>query len=92
MINIYTNWLSKVKRVDSSQLLLVYVCCHKGNNMFHHSKDESSDFLPNLTKAFKSIDINNAIATKEFVEACARVEPIFDHIGTSLLLNDSTVA
>ena len=53
--------------------------------MFHHSKDESSDFLPNLTQAFKSIDVNNAIATQEFVDACARVEPIFDHIGTAVV-------
>jgi len=54
--------------------------------MFHHSKDESSDFLPTLTQAFKSIDVNNAIVTKEFVDACAHVEPIFDHIGTLYFL------
>ena len=58
----------------------------RGTIMFHHSKDESSDFLPNLTQAFKSIDVNNSIVTKDFVEACARGEPIFDHIGTVILV------
>lgn len=49
--------------------------------MFHHTKDESADFLPNLTASFKQIDVEKPIPTKEFVTACSRVQPIFDHIG-----------
>lgn len=49
--------------------------------MFHHRADEAPTFLPNLTAAFTSIDSSKPISTKEFVEACSRVFPIFDHIG-----------
>jgi hypothetical protein len=49
--------------------------------MFSHSKPESGDFLPNLTNAFKSLDVGKPLSTRDFVEACAKVEPIFDHIG-----------
>lgn len=52
--------------------------------MFRHSAPESSDFLPNLTNAFKSLDVDKPLSTREFVEACAKVEPIFDHIGALL--------
>lgn len=50
--------------------------------MFHHAKDESEDFLPNLTQSFKQIDVEKPIPTKDFVSACSKVQPIFDHIGT----------
>ena len=50
--------------------------------MFHHHHDESSDFLPSLTRSFTSLDVQQPISTREFVEACAKVTPIFDHIGT----------
>ena len=51
-------------------------------SMFHHAKDESEDFLPNLTRSFKEIDVQKPIPTKDFVSACSKVQPIFDHIGT----------
>lgn len=51
------------------------------NDMFHHAKDESADFLPSLTESFKSIDVSQPIPTQQFVDACSKVQPIFDHIG-----------
>ena len=50
--------------------------------MFHHAKNEQIGFLPNLTKAFLALDPNKPLNTREFVEACAKVEHVFDHIGT----------
>ena len=54
--------------------------------MFHQAKAESSDFLPSLTQAFVNLDVNNPLSTVDFTEACAKVMPIFDHIGASLEL------
>ena len=53
--------------------------------MFHHAKDESADFLPSLTQSFKSIDVSQPIPTQQFVDACSKVQPIFDHIGRWLV-------
>ncbi|KAK9824662.1 hypothetical protein WJX72_012151 [[Myrmecia] bisecta] len=39
-------------------------------------------FLPQLTAAFKSIDPTHTISTEEFANACERILPIFDHLGT----------
>lgn len=54
--------------------------------MFQHHPDESSEFLPSLTRSFSSIDVQQPISTQEFVDACAKVMPIFDHIGTVFLI------
>ena len=38
-------------------------------------------FLPDLAKAFQEIDPAAPLSTRHFADACARVVPIFDHIG-----------
>jgi len=49
--------------------------------MFRHSQDESSDFLPGLTRSFIALDHTAPLKTTEFTDACGKVLPIFDHIG-----------
>ena len=44
----------------------------------------SSDFFPELTKAFRSLDDKSKISTKEFADACASILPIFDYLGETL--------
>eukprot|EP00887_Chlorella_sp_A99_P003658 scaffold7.g3658.t1 len=53
--------------------------------MFSGTPDEAVGWLPSLTAAFVNLDVD-PIKTKEFVEACARVMPIFDHIGTVFMI------
>ncbi len=38
-------------------------------------------FLPDLARAFAEIDPAAPLSTRHFADACARVVPIFDHIG-----------
>jgi hypothetical protein len=38
-------------------------------------------FLPDLARAFEAIDPAAPLSTRHFADACARVVPIFDHIG-----------
>ena len=54
------------------------------HHLLHGAKPESSDFLPGLTRAFVSLDISKPLNTREFVDACAKVVPFFDHIGATL--------
>jgi hypothetical protein len=42
---------------------------------------KEAGFLQQLTAAFVALESAESLSTKDFAEACARVLPIFDHIG-----------
>lgn len=42
---------------------------------------EKPGFLPDLTKAFVELHTRQNISTLDFIDACGKVTPVFDHIG-----------
>lgn len=45
----------------------------------------SEKFLPQLSQAFRELDGESKVSTKDFAEACGRILPIFDYLGAAYL-------
>lgn len=48
--------------------------------------NEGNDYLPSLTSAFIQLEASKTLSTKAFTDACAKVLPVFDHIGTVFII------